>query len=231
MADDTSTTTNEAPQLTPEAAWAELAKFMDDKQCLDDFAAGRPGAKRRFDELTNATQGTPKPAPPPPPPAPDPHEVNIGMTVARMTPAQQAAHAALFGPPPSPHDYKIHIGHELDEAGVQELASAQGFMHAAELPKKDGELLAELALQEGRKLEQMNPAQREQYRSDQAAKFRNAWGNDYDARFANVCRLLDEAEAKQPGGLAWLERYGLHASFAVIAHLERVARLRYGKGK
>ena len=48
-----------------------------------------------------------------------------GISIAQMTPAEQAAHVAAFEPPASPDDYKIHIGHPLDEAGQQKLASAR----------------------------------------------------------------------------------------------------------
>jgi hypothetical protein len=146
-----------------------------------------------------------------------------------MTPAQRAEHAALFEPAASPDDYKIHVGQPLDEAGQEELSSTRVWLHAAGVPVKDGELIAEVALKDGRALAAMNPEQRENYKQRESAKLQRLWKGDYSDHLAGAQRLVREVEAKHPGALAWLEKTGLGNSYALIAQLGEIAQRKYGK--
>lgn len=218
-----------AQVTTPEGArdYIGALKGGADKTFVADFLSGKKYAEAEMNRLEELAFGA-GPAPEPEPlPEPDTHRPDIDLN--RMNEAQRATHDRLFEGAKSPEAYRINVNGPLDEAGTQQLTKARTWLHAAGVPRADGEFIGELAQKEGAKLAAMNPAQREDHRLASQQKLQRLWGDATPARLADAQRLVREVEAKHPGVVAWLEQTGLGDSYALIAQLGNLAARRYGR--
>jgi len=208
-----------APEITPAAAQAELARMMEDRgsPIWDASHAEHGAATQRLHRLSALARGQAAPT------EPGPAGVVDGDTNTAMLAAATAADAA---PPDRPDGYSLAgvrlAGEGRDEAADRAwMAWAREAAHTAGLnvAQWDGLVAAhgEIGRQE---------LHADGYRGQIDTGLRRVWGADYERNLAGARALVETIERERPGLVEWLEGTGLGNHPTMIRMAADLARKR-----
>lgn len=209
-----------APEISPAAAQAELARMMEDRGSpLYDAAHAEHGAAtQRLHRLSALARGQAAPTEPGP----------VGVVDGDTSAAMLAAAAELEAPPPAdPSGYSINDvktpdgqrDHADDRRWMTEMRATA---HAVGLNTLQWDSLVS-SYNEMTRI----PAERaDGHRAQVMVGLQRVWGANFDRNVAAAQRAVRAIEAERPGFVEWLEGTGMGDSPQMIKLALEIARKR-----